>query len=382
MSAALHLYIHIPFCERVCAYCDFARVAGRRELHAPYITVVIQELQRTVPLLATREIATLYIGGGTPSCLPPHELARLLAAVRRQCRVAPGAEVTVECNPHHVTEQWARALMAEGVNRFSVGVQSLNDGELRILRRLHTADDARRAFRVLRACGCENISVDLMYGLPDQTKATWRAAITEVTEEWRPEHISLYALHLERGTPLYRMRHAAGARHAWPDDEHTMNWYWHAVDTMCARGYEQYELSNCARPGCASRHNAAYWDTHKEYLGLGAAAHSYCTLQPWAAPRRFRTVRDVRTYCARVTAGQRWRMCSRVLPLHARLGEERYLGLRRTNGVVPRPDHRKEFGAVIARQIDSGLVRSLPDGAIALTRRGMEIANTVMAEYV
>lgn len=377
----LHLYLHIPFCQRPCAYCDFARLAGHASWHDRYIRAVISELQLTLPLLATRDIATIYIGGGSPSFLPVNLLTQLLAAVKSHFTIVPNTEITVECNPHQVTREWALRLLAAGVNRFSLGVQSLNDDELRILRRLHSADDARRAFATLRDTSCANLSVDLMYGLPNQTDQSWHATIREIADDWRPAHVSLYALHLEQNTPLARIHHEAPTQYSWPDDDHTMNWFWYAIDTLTARGYDHYELSNTALPGCACRHNLAYWDTRKHYLGLGAAAHSFCILHPWPAPRRFRNLRNFRSYCARVETGQRWRVVSPPLSPRQQLGEEIYLGLRRINGLIPRPEHLEAFGNIIQQQLASGLLRRTLDGSIALSRRGIEIANSVMAEY-
>jgi len=378
----LHLYLHIPFCQRICAYCDFARVAAHTHWHAPYINALIAELHHTLPLLPTRAIASLYIGGGSPSFLPASLLTQLLHAVTTAFSLLPSAEISVECNPHQVTTDWAHTLIAAGVNRFSLGVQSLNDHELHILGRLHSAESARRAFSILRAAPCPNISVDLMYGLPDQTEASWHATIHTIADDWQPEHVSLYALQLQHNTPLARLRQRHPANFTWPDDDRIMDWYWHALDYLAARGYQHYELSNTARPGRACRHNIAYWDSRQFYLGLGAAAHSYCTLAPYTAPRRFRNLTSIPAYCARVETGQRWRIFSPPLSARARLGEEIYLALRRTTGFVPRPEHLQLFAHIIRRQLDAGLLLTLPNGALALSRRGIELANAVMSDYV
>ncbi len=382
MTRPLHLYIHIPFCQQRCAYCSFPRVVGHCKWHEPYVRAVVEELEQTVPLLPTDTFSTLYIGGGTPSFLPTHLLATLLRAVRARVAFTSDAEVTVECNPHPVTQEWVETMLAAGVNRFSLGVQSLNDHELEVLGRVHNAETARRAVAVLRGAGVKNLSIDLIYGVPDQTMQAWQATVRGVLTELVPEHVSMYALDLSEHCHLKAVRQHQPWLYAWADDDLVMDMYWYAVDVLRAAGFEHYEISNLARPGCICRHNWAYWDVCEQYLGLGAAAHSFCALAPEEAPRRFHNLHNVRSYCGRVASGASWRISHRPYTRREFVGEEVYLGLRRIQGVQLREEHYLYFADTIEEHIDAGFLERRPGGFIALTRRGIEISNLVMAGYV
>ncbi len=334
------------------------------------------------PTTSRLRVSTVYFGGGTPSCVGARNITDVLSLLRQEYRVCRGAEVTVECNPHSLTRGFVDRLLAAGVNRFSLGVQSLNDGELARLGRLHRAAQAKDAFRTLRAAGCQNISVDLIYGIPGQTEASWLDTLSRVTADWQPEHISMYALSIEPGTPFARWKTRGSKAWNWPDGDTVMNWYWLAADVLEANGYHRYEISNYARNGFASAHNQAYWDVSKSYLGFGAAAHSFCILPPGRQKRRFKNIMAVKTYIERIVSGERHRVFCRALRGREKTGEEIYLGLRLAKGVTLRKEHQDEFGAVITRHLSDGLIERRAPDRIALTRRGIEIANTVMADYV
>jgi oxygen-independent coproporphyrinogen-3 oxidase len=382
----LHIYLHIPFCARKCDYCAFASVTAPARVHTAYIEAMIRE-QTTFFDDCNRQnmsfvARSIYCGGGTPSCVAAPLLVKLLTQLRAACRCPDGIEVTVECNPQSLTAAWIRALRDAGANRWSLGVQSLQAHELAALGRLHTPADARAAFELLRAEGCRNISVDLMYGILGQTAASWRRTLREITGIWQPEHVSLYALSVEPGTPLARRRRDRATAARWPADDEVMDWYWYAERLLRAHDYTRYEIANFARPGKASRHNGAYWDVRREYVGFGAAAHSYCRLAPHAPRRRFHNVRGVDAYIAALARGRVPRVFAPQLDARAALGEEVLLGLRRARGVALRPALRAAYGAVIRRQVADGLLYYCKRGRIALTRRGVEIANDVMAAYV
>lgn len=257
------LYIHIPFCRRKCYYCDFYSVGARLAPWPRLVDAILQEWkERCIP-----DVRTIYIGGGTPSTMPGEELSRLLDGLHS---LLPVDEFTVEVNPEDVTDDLAQRLRLGGVTRVSMGIQSLNDAELAAIGRRHTADDARRAFARLRRV-FDNISVDLIFGLPGQSVASWSRTLSEVLAI-RPEHLSAYSLMWEDGTALSRMRKMG--RTAPVPDETAEAMYNELRVRALEAGYEHYEISNFAQPGHASRHNSSYWDG-TPYLGLGPGAHSY-----------------------------------------------------------------------------------------------------------
>jgi oxygen-independent coproporphyrinogen-3 oxidase len=382
----LHVYVHLPFCARKCGYCAFVSMPAPPALHAAYCTALVRDITQYFTAFARAgvafELQTLYLGGGTPSCVAAPLLADVLNAARACCAWAPQAEVTVECNPQSLSSGWLAALAAAGVNRWSLGVQSLAAGELAALARLHTPAQARAAFALLRAQHCTNVSVDLMYGIPQQTAATWRATVREIAAEWQPEHVSLYALSIECGTRFARYQQDTARGWHWPDGDEMMDWYWQAEQQLTSARYTRYEISNYARPGREAQHNLAYWDTARDYVGFGAAAHSFCRPAPGAPRRRFRTIRAVRDYIRRVNAGEPVRVCARALPRRQAMGETIYLGLRRAAGIRLDAAQQRCFGAQVQRQIAAGLLYYCAPDTIALTRRGVELANEVMADFV
>lgn len=259
------IYVHVPFCRSFCTYCDF--FSERACPTEAYVDGVCREaLERKDEIAATVAVDTLYIGGGTPSVLPLSYLARIADA----CGGRHYEEWTVEVNPDDITPKYARGLRALGVNRVSMGVQSLDDGILRWMNRRHDADGARRAFRALRAAGFDNISIDLIFGIGGLDDATLRATLTELLD-WRPEHISAYQLSVEEGSVLGRM--AREGRYTELPDEACAAQYYLICNMLRAAGYEHYEISNWALPGRRAVHNSAYW-TRAPYVGLGPGAHS------------------------------------------------------------------------------------------------------------
>jgi oxygen-independent coproporphyrinogen-3 oxidase len=210
---------------------------------------------------------------------------------------------------------------------------------------------------------------------------SWDGTLRTTVEKWHPPHVSLYALSIEPGTPFARWKHAGLKSWTWPADDTVMDWYWHAADILEQSGYARYEISNYALPGCESRHNLCYWDITADYIGFGAAAHSFCRLGN-NRKRRFHNIRNVPQYMQRAGSGGRYRMFSKRLSHRAAAGEELILGLRRSAGVRLRPEHRELFNSILERQVQDGLLYYPDPDTIALTRRGIELANTVMADYV
>ena len=278
------VYVHIPFCRSFCVYCDFFRCPlpcslGVREdiIIEDYAREICSEAKaRRDEIAATAAVNTLYIGGGTPSVLPLPYLARIADA----CGGRHYEEWTVEVNPDDITPEYARGLRELGVNRVSMGVQSLDDGMLRWMNRRHDADRARRAFRLLRDAGFDNISVDVIFGVGGMTPGMLETTVRELLE-WRPEHISAYQLSVEEGSALGRM--AREGRYTELPDEACSEQYYLICRLLSAAGYEHYEISNWALPGHRAIHNSAYW-TRAPYVGLGPGAHSLARMHPTTIP--------------------------------------------------------------------------------------------------
>lgn len=261
------IYIHIPFCQSKCIYCDFFSVAARK--HRPgYIGTVIKEYQMRKSELVGEPVSTIYIGGGTPSVLPVDDLARILDAIGYMTSLE---EITVEVNPDDITPEYATELRRAGFNRVSMGVQSFDDAMLRFLRRRHTAEKAIEAFRQLRNAGFDNISLDLIFALPGQIPDRLSSDLQQIIA-LRPEHISCYGLMWEEGTLLHRLKLRGELRET--DEDTYIEMYNTVCNTLAHAGYEHYEVSNFALPGSRAIHNSNYWNG-TPYLGLGAGAHSF-----------------------------------------------------------------------------------------------------------
>jgi len=290
MEGPLSLYVHIPFCELKCSYCDFNSYAGLEELMAPYVEALAVEARLWSRLLGRPPVGTLFLGGGTPSLLPLPMLGRLLEALRDAFPFRPDCETTLEANPGTVDAEYLRGLVALGVDRLSLGVQSFHDDELRALDRLHSASEAEEAYRQARRAGFRSVNLDLIYGLPGQPLERWQATL-ERAIALGPDHLSLYALTVEEGTKLAHDV-ARGVAPA-PDPDVQADMYEWSSERLAAAGYEHYEISNWARPGHRCRHNLAYWQC-RPYLGLGAGAHSclpwgdgWCRFWDVYSPRRY-----------------------------------------------------------------------------------------------
>jgi oxygen-independent coproporphyrinogen-3 oxidase len=358
----LALYIHVPFCLRKCRYCAFFSHPPKKDEIAKYTDDLIAQIKALLPMMPYRELASVYFGGGTPSILPGKALLSVCEAVKASIRWTDDIECTLEANPAAFRAEDIKLWQEAGINRVSLGVQSLQDNELKYLGRLHTAKEAEEAYQTLRKNGFKNISLDLMYGLPHQTISSWQNTVSRLLS-WQPEHISFYALSIEKGTPL------AKEDPTLPSDVTTMKEYWLARKLLKEQGYEMYEISNAAKPGFHSRHNSSYWDTNNHYLGLGPGAHSFCRFPYKNAPLR-----------AHIDSN--WKIIN-TKPLNKiqKLGERIYLGLRKTEGVQLTPQDEEIF----KRQIEDLAFRKLvtyKGRTLKLTNRGIELANQVMSEFV
>ncbi len=321
----LGLYIHIPFCKSKCVYCDFYSLPNAEREMNRYTSAVCRHLTETAPQAAAHLADTVYFGGGTPSYLGPRRLQKILKTVRKHYRIAPDAEVTLEANPDSVGD-WRklRALRKAGVNRISLGVQSADDKELQALGRPHTYAQAVDAVGAVRRAGIRNLSLDLIYGLPGQTLALWQRTLNRAAA-LEPEHLSCYGLKVEEGTPLWDRREGLDL----PGDDAQADMYLWTVERLAALGYAQYEISNFAKPGFASRHNMKYW-TLGEYAGFGPGAHSDL------GDVRYAYVRDLDAYCRGIKSGGSILAESERIPPRERDLEYLMLGLRTTQGIAQR----------------------------------------------
>ena len=268
MQPRLGIYIHIPFCASMCGYCDFFTCAGAAERMAEYQQALLEHIEESAGRIAPAYIDTVYFGGGTPSFYGAARLIELLAAVKATGRLLKRAEVTVEVNPDSVRLHDLRALRKAGFNRLSIGMQSATNDILKMIGRRHSYRQVEMAVENARTAGFDNISLDLIYGLPSQTRSDWADTLAKALA-LRPEHISGYGLKREEGTPMYALKDSPRI----PSDDEQAEMYLCMVEELRHYGYEQYEISNFAKPGYEGRHNLIYWDCG-DYLGLGPAAHS------------------------------------------------------------------------------------------------------------
>jgi oxygen-independent coproporphyrinogen-3 oxidase len=358
-----HLYVHIPFCRHKCGYCDFNAYAGMDRLIPDYIGALEKELAFARESHPFERLDTIYLGGGTPSLLPPAEVARLLGFIRSTFDVSSDAEVTLEANPASTDEEKIEAWLEEGVNRLSLGVQGFDPRALAVLERKTDAAQATRAFGMARAMGVANISIDLIYAVPHQTPQTWLDTLGRAIA-LEPDHVSTYCLSFEEGTLLHRRRAEGKVPEVEPDLQ------WDQLDAACVElegaGFRRYEVSNWSREGFESRHNQAYWRCRPVY-GAGAGAHSYAAdgERAW----RWWNVARPREYIA---ASPTVRADGEELDARKTIAESLMLGLRTADGMAAPPG----FDTELARLQGAGLiVRS--DGHIAPTRRGMDLHNQI-----
>jgi len=369
------LYIHIPFCRRKCPYCDFYSVAGEDHAIGAYVEALVRDLRHARAEVGSVDLDTIYLGGGTPTVLPPDRIAHVLEACGRLFRVRANAEITCECNPGTVGPPALRELRAAGVNRLSIGVQSFRDEELRFLGRIHSADQGRQAVRQAREAGLGEVSLDLIYCLPGQTAGAWEESLDQA-RQLAPNHVSAYCLQVEPGTPL-AARVKAGEVRPMPDDDQA-DLYARTIECLEAGGLIQYEISNFGRRGSPCQHNLTYW-RNQPHLGAGAGAWGFVDGE------RRQQVADISAYIAGWRAGEpRWayrEVCSGT----SAANETLMMGLRLCEGLsLPefRARHNIDLAAARRAEIDrlsaQGHV-SLGDDRLRLTRAGMAVAGEVVA---
>lgn len=376
MTAA-GLYVHIPFCSSRCSYCDFATGLYQGELAERYVTALVEEIKTSRYRGAI--VDTIFFGGGTPSLLAPSQLDRILTTLHEQFAIDPNSEVTLEINPGSVTREKLDAFRALGINRASFGAQTFDDAELAKLGRSHNAADTLKTFATLRDAGFDNISFDLIAGLPGQTLERWQRNIKQALE-LHPEHLSFYLLEVHPGTPL--AEHIRRGLQPVPDDDLAGVMYRWMLDHASAAGYEHYEISNLSRPGFHSRHNVKYW-TADPYYGFGCSAHSYD-----GQTRRWSNHRDVLKYVETIEQGNSPVVEDQELSETDVRAEALFLGMRMMRGVDVRR-YRESFGVDLREQHAADLDRFRKAGLlefdgdlIRLTRTGSLLSNEVFAAFI
>lgn len=378
MSSAteLSLYIHVPFCRRRCAYCSFVSYAQREGDIPVYVNALISEMQ--LRRVEGAVVKTIYFGGGTPSLLPPHLLEHIIHTLDEYFLIDDHAEITLEANPGTIDLNYLKAMRGLGFNRLSLGVQSLDDAELQLLGRIHTADEARQSITQCQAAGFQNLSLDFIYGVPGRTHEQWRAMLDEIAT-LGAQHLSLYGLTLEEDTPLHAM--VGRGETAAPDNDAEASEYEMAEDMLAKAGYGQYEISNWALPGLESRHNTAYWQ-RTPYLGLGVAAHSFM------GDKRIANTSNLDEYLACLAQGQLPPQTIEVIDEATALSEAIILGLRLNRGVAA-DDIRRRFGIDLYRRFESQIAECEEYGLLErqgdimrLTPRGRLLGNQVFLRFL
>ena len=376
--APVGIYVHIPFCAAICNYCNFNRGLHDAGLRERYVDALVTDIRRFAD--PSIEADTIFFGGGTPSLLEASELGRIIETCRDSFALASDAEVTVEANPESAAARTLDGFRAAGANRLSFGVQSFRDDELRRLGRLHSSQTALDAVRLARAAGFDNLSLDLMMWLPGQSTAEWLASVDALIDQ-HPDHASLYLLEIYPNAPLRDEMARAGWSVA--PDEDAAEMYLEGLARLDRAGFEQYEISNVARPASRrSRHNLKYWQ-EGEWLGFGCGAHATFRGERW------RTVSATVDYIDRVNAGQDVRLDRRTLGDEEQLEEALFMGLRLTDGLDLDHLHRRHgidiwerYGQDLDPYVGAGLLIHEPGRRLALTRDGMLLANDVMSVFI
>lgn len=406
----LELYLHIPFCERKCAYCDFLSAPADLPVRISYIKKLQEEIAYYGAQYGEYQVSSIFFGGGTPTILEGYQLAAILETVKEHFNITTDAEITVECNPGTLTAGKAEKLVQAGFNRLSMGLQSADDRELQLLGRIHNFAQFLESYDLARKAGFRNINVDLMSALPGQTLKSWQDTLQKVTA-LRPEHISAYSLIIEEGTPFYerfaedeRIREEGGHPRLLPEEDVERQMYELTETFLQIKGYERYEISNYAKLGYECRHNCGYW-TRKDYLGLGLGASSLVEHQ------RFQNTSDLKTYLEQEYSpqceGQHEHIAETIqlqeetgltqtghhihietLDKKSEMEEFMFLGLRLMVG-ISRQQFEKKFqvtlnsvyGEVLRKLKGEHLIEEVA-GYVRLTEHGIDVSNYVLAEFL
>lgn len=372
-SAPLELYIHIPFCVKKCDYCDFLSGPANRSRQEAYVTALLKEI-RSLSYDGGRQVVSVFFGGGTPSLIEAAFIEKILFNLKEKFSVSPEAEITIEANPGTLTQEKLEIYRRAGVNRLSLGLQSADDRDLRMLGRIHTYEEFLESFFLARKCGFSNINVDLISAIPGQTLEGWHRNL-RTAAELGPEHISAYSLIVEEGTPF------ASRELDLPDEDTEYSMYEDTAKILSEYGYHQYEISNYAKEGMECIHNIGYWK-RREYLGLGLGAASLYE------EVRFSNTRDMEEYLAGSSKPEQIRMEVQHLTQRDEMEEFMFLGLRMTDGVLEKDfaDYfgvplSQIYGKVLHKYEQMGFLEQ-KDGWWRFTRRGIHVSNVILAEFL
>ncbi len=373
----LGLYLHIPFCLQKCNYCDFCSSPASESVRAAYVRALCTHLRALAPTARAYTVDTVYFGGGTPTLLSPADFSRILDTVRADFTLLPDAEITAECNPVTGAEPLFCGMRHAGINRLSIGLQSIHGKELKLLGRLHSFADFESSLAAARRAGFDNISTDLMFGIPAQTVASLRETLEAVCD-LAPAHISAYGLRIEDGTPFGKMRDTLPL----PSEDEEAEMAELVATLLPAQGYERYEISNYAKPGYPSRHNLRYW-LGEEYLGVGPAAHSFL------GGVRFETPADTKSYMEAVEKGDFGALFTAHHALTEAEARDEHVMLRmRLAAGVDRADFARRFGSSfescygdLSPLIRGGFLKN-SDTCVAFTARGMQVSNAILSEWL
>lgn len=395
MKKELELYVHIPFCVKKCAYCDFLSAPADKQARASYVDALVREIKMRSAACKDHTVSTVFVGGGTPSVLEEEEIQRLFNALYDHFDLSGAAEITLEANPGTVTAKKARMWKKCGVDRLSIGLQSVNDDELKMLGRIHTFREFLDTWETVRGAGFDNVNIDLISAIPGQTVKSWERTL-RTAAKLGAEHLSAYSLIIEEGTPFYDwyggVNGPGGTFPPLPDEDEERDIYRSTARILAEYGYHRYEISNYAKAGCECRHNLGYWE-RKEYLGLGLGASSL------AGGRRFHNTSDMSRYMSVFGEESPQRLAAssmagpvaedaEILTAEDEMEEFMFLGLRKTEGVSEQEfyalsDRSMEdvYGSQLGKLEKQGLIRRI-SGRVMLTERGTDLSNYVMSEFV
>ncbi len=374
----LGIYLHIPYCLHKCGYCDFNSHPENREESEVYVPALLSEIDYYAPRLAGKMVSTVFFGGGTPTLLPPASLDIILGSVKNHFNLSSDCEITIEANPATVERETLEQIRSSGFNRISIGVQSFDAEELKLLERVHNEEEIHTTIGRARLAGFDNLSLDLMFGLPGQSPVKWKSHLRQALEK-KPDHISAYSLTIEPATSFFKLQERGLLQ--LPPEEIQLEMFQDTIEILQSAGCQQYEISNYAQPGFESRHNLNYWD-NGEYLGLGAGASSYLNGERFKntlLPSRY--IREVQTQGSAVESTET------LAPLNA-MGETIMLGLRRLNGIAIEDfenrfqiSFKNVYGKVIDPLLNEGLI-TLNQNHMALSRKGLNLADSVILKFM
>lgn len=381
MKKELELYIHIPFCKRKCAYCDFLSFVQTEERIEQYTKALIQEILSYSVLFSEYKVTTVFLGGGTPSILTGSQVQRLFEAIRSSFDISEDAEISMEANPGTLTEEKLCSYRNAGVNRMSIGLQSAEQEELELLGRIHTWDAFLQGYQMARNAGFDNINIDLISAIPRQTVKSWENTLKKVIT-LKPEHISAYSLIIEEGTS-FAEKYGEGkeAEQELPSEEEEREMYHKTKEILQDAGYYRYEISNYAKKGNVCRHNLGYWE-RKEYLGIGLGASSFID------GRRYAHTDDLEFYIQHAEQPELLKRDEEVLSEQEQMEETIFLGLRKMEGISEK-EFAQSFGKTIEECYGEKLTKLKcqklllsEGGRLKLTERGIDISNYVFAEII